>query len=266
VWIGAEEDNLAWEYLLRARQTFEKAVASGRLSSEAKAAAYEELLIAEGSDWCWWYGPENPSANRGEFDQLFRDHLANVYHCLGQNVPPELSVPISQTAYKPQHEAPSGLIQPSIDGTLSSNREWENAGRYSSDPRSMPVHGQRALLQSLWYGSDGQNLFVRVDLSDPVRKQSGLEFVLKMRTANASAEIRSNDNESTLETELPPGTVQVAVAEIYEARISMSALRLRLGDPVHIRFEVLRDGLPVAAIPHDGELQMHSGNLAAYAY
>ena len=26
--------------------------------------AYEELLIAEGSDWCWWYGPEHISENR----------------------------------------------------------------------------------------------------------------------------------------------------------------------------------------------------------
>jgi len=44
--------------------------------------AYEELLIAEGSDWCWWYGPEHDSANRPEFDQLYRSHLANVYRFL----------------------------------------------------------------------------------------------------------------------------------------------------------------------------------------
>ena len=44
--------------------------------------AFEELLIAEGSDWCWWYGPEHDSANREEFDQLYRSHLANVYRFL----------------------------------------------------------------------------------------------------------------------------------------------------------------------------------------
>ena len=46
--------------------------------------AYEELLIAEGSDWCWWYGPEHDSANRAEFDQLYRSHLANVYRFLAR--------------------------------------------------------------------------------------------------------------------------------------------------------------------------------------
>ena len=96
VWIGAEEDNKAWEYLLRARQTYDRVCnrrKAHRVSEERKQLAYEELLIAEGSDWNWWYGPEHDSANRPEFDQLFRDHLANVYTLLGLTPPEELSRP-----------------------------------------------------------------------------------------------------------------------------------------------------------------------------
>lgn len=266
IWIGDKEDNLAWEYLLSARRAYDEAIAAGNVSASAKTAAFEELLIAEGSDWCWWYGPENSSANQGDFDQLFRDHLANFYRLLNLEPPSELSVPIAQTAFKPQHEPPSGLIQPVVDGVLSSAREWENAGQYSADPRMKTLHGQRGLLLGLRYGSDGQNLYFRVDLTEPVHPESGLEFVLKMRTNAAHYEIRSTAADSEAQTELPPGAVQVAAADMYEARVSMSALRIRLGDPVHLRFELLRDGLPVAALPHDGELSMHSGNLAAYAY
>ena len=76
VWIGAEEDNKAWEYLLRARQTYDQAT---EIPAEKRRLAYQELLIAEGSDWNWWYGPEHGSDNRPEFDQLYRDHLSNVY-------------------------------------------------------------------------------------------------------------------------------------------------------------------------------------------
>ena len=76
VWIGAEEDNQAWSQLLRARQTYDAATG---VPEERRRMAMEELLIAEGSDWCWWYGPEHDSANRPEFDQLYRSHLANVY-------------------------------------------------------------------------------------------------------------------------------------------------------------------------------------------
>ena len=79
VWIGAEEDNLAWEYLLRARRAFDDAQ---NVPDENRKLAYEELLIAEGSDWNWWYGPEHSSDNRPEFDQLYRDHLKNVYRAL----------------------------------------------------------------------------------------------------------------------------------------------------------------------------------------
>ena len=80
VWIGAEEDNQAWTQLLRARQTYD--AGHQRRPEAQRQMAFEELLIAEGSDWCWWYGPEHDSANRPEFDQLYRSHLANVYRFL----------------------------------------------------------------------------------------------------------------------------------------------------------------------------------------
>ncbi len=41
----------------------------------AQALAFEEILIAEGSDWNWWYGPEHHSANDRDFDELYRKHL-----------------------------------------------------------------------------------------------------------------------------------------------------------------------------------------------
>ena len=39
----------------------------------------EEILIAEGSDWFWWYGDDHSSDHDREFDELFRRHLRNVY-------------------------------------------------------------------------------------------------------------------------------------------------------------------------------------------
>ncbi len=85
IWIGAEEDNQAWELLLAARRAYDE---TPDVPESARKLAYEELLIAEGSDWNWWYGPEHGSDNRPEFDQLYRDHLINVYRALGL-VPPE---------------------------------------------------------------------------------------------------------------------------------------------------------------------------------
>jgi alpha-amylase/alpha-mannosidase (GH57 family) len=63
IWIGHGEDIAAWDRLREARELYARAEeghAKGiaEAPTEAQlAAAYESLLAAEGSDWCWWYGP-----------------------------------------------------------------------------------------------------------------------------------------------------------------------------------------------------------------
>ena len=137
VWIGAEEDNQAWEQLLRARQAYSRA--KNDVPEADRAVAFEELLIAEGSDWCWWYGPEHDSANRQEFDQLYRDHLANVYRLLALPSPEELSRPILRTSVAEMHDRPSGMIKPQIDGQVSSYFEWLGCGNYRLEDRKSVV-------------------------------------------------------------------------------------------------------------------------------
>jgi alpha-amylase/alpha-mannosidase (GH57 family) len=89
-WIGEKEENLGWEYLLRARNDLAK---SGLPQPNPKAnppkrnskawytyMAYEAIYAAEGSDWFWWYGNDQ-SAPAGDkpFDDAFRIHLNNMY-------------------------------------------------------------------------------------------------------------------------------------------------------------------------------------------
>src|SRR5205823_15239 len=79
IWIGADQDNRAWNLLSEAREFFASAECTpGRYTPQQIETAREELLIAEGSDWNWWYGPEHHSANDKQFDELYRAHLANV--------------------------------------------------------------------------------------------------------------------------------------------------------------------------------------------
>ncbi|MFP5407447.1 MAG: hypothetical protein ACLGHY_14285, partial [Gammaproteobacteria bacterium] len=48
------------------------------------------------------------SANRPDFDQLFRSHVANVYTLLGLSPPEELSRPILKLSIQEYHERPTG--------------------------------------------------------------------------------------------------------------------------------------------------------------
>src|SRR6202044_2084058 len=71
VWIGHAEDVRAWDLLRDARGEFERAKERGGIRSPTTPGewtpegerAYEAVLAAEGSDWCWWYGPEHGSSN-----------------------------------------------------------------------------------------------------------------------------------------------------------------------------------------------------------
>src|SRR5580704_14267133 len=159
VWIGAEEDNLAWEYLLKARRAYDDAK---DVPEERRALAYEELLIAEGSDWCWWYGPEHGSDNRAEFDELYRAHLTNVYRALGKEPPTALSRPILKSQPGELHEPPQNSIHATLDGEVTSVFEWSGARRYRPDPRSGSMHGD-APLREFFYGTNNEDLFVRID-------------------------------------------------------------------------------------------------------
>src|SRR6185436_3733535 len=89
IWIGHPDDQRAWSQLAEARRALDEP--SGADATHL-AQAREEVLIAEGSDWCWWYGDDHSSAHDVEFDELFRRHLRNAYRLLGKAAPDELFV------------------------------------------------------------------------------------------------------------------------------------------------------------------------------
>jgi alpha-amylase/alpha-mannosidase (GH57 family) len=180
IWIGAQEDNRAWELLLDARRVYDAATSA---SEDARKLAYEELLIAEGSDWFWWYGPEHDSVNRGEFDQLYRDHLSNVYRALGIPPPEALSQSLLTVTQQGElHELPANPIQAVLDGEVTSYFEWMGAGHYRADPRSGAMHGSRDL-QEMLYGADETSVYVRVDAA------TDAELAIEFEDAVAETEI-----------------------------------------------------------------------------
>jgi alpha-amylase/alpha-mannosidase (GH57 family) len=219
IWIGAEEDNIAWEYLLRARRKFDELASS--VSEEQRGLAYEELLIAEGSDWCWWYGPQHISENRIEFDELYRQHLANVYHALGIAAPEELSRPILMHDLPNLNQPATHPIHPVIDGEVTSYFEWMGAGRYQPDNRSGAMHSGEPRLRDIFYGADSDNLYLRLDFDD------GFQF--------HSLEVRTKDKTISL---LDNPSVESARKRILEVRMPA----LPAGE--HFRLGVNGEALP----------------------
>jgi alpha-amylase/alpha-mannosidase (GH57 family) len=158
VWIGHEEDNKAWDFLNSARLALEN-------SKTQDSTAWKELYIAEGSDWCWWFGDDHSSDNDETFDQLFRKHLKNIYHLIGKASPQYLDLPIKHvTAIRPTRE-PAYLIKPVLDGEITNYYEWLSAGYYDIGKLKGAMHQSETLVKGIHYGFDTENLYVRLDVN-----------------------------------------------------------------------------------------------------
>lgn len=154
IWIGHEEDNVAWDYLSRARSAIE---------GSDNALAWQELYVAEGSDWCWWYGDDHSSENDAVFDALFRKHVKNIYHLLGKAAPRHLDKSIKQMrAHKPTRE-PVYFIEPAIDGLVTNYYEWLSAGCFDIESSKGAMHQIETVLRAFYYGFDKKSLFFRLD-------------------------------------------------------------------------------------------------------
>ena len=158
VWIGHEEDNKAWDYLTKARLAIEG-------SGTSDKNAWKELYIAEGSDWCWWYGDDHSSENDETFDMLFRKHLKNLYHLIGKPAPEYLDVPIKQvTAIRPTRE-PAYIVTPVLDGEITNYYEWLSAGYYDIGKLKGAMHQAETVVKGIYYGFDKTNMHVRLDVN-----------------------------------------------------------------------------------------------------
>jgi alpha-amylase/alpha-mannosidase (GH57 family) len=174
IWIGHEEDNLAWDYLSRAR------LALDGIAPEDNPEAWQEIYIAEGSDWCWWYGDDHSSGNDAAFDALFRKHLKNVYNLIGRIPPKSLDVPIKRLrAIRPMKE-PVYLIHPVLDGEITNYYEWLPAGCFDIARAKGAMHQIETLLKEIYYGFSMTDLYLRlgVNLNLLAKEAKNFSFAL----------------------------------------------------------------------------------------
>ena len=201
IWIGHADDHRAWSQLVDARRALD-ARPPASASAAALARAREEMLIAEGSDWFWWYGDDHSSDHDLEFDELFRRHVRNVYRALDKPMPEELFVTNITTAPPVVRiEPPTGFIHPVLDGEVTSYFEWVGAGCLdASDSRGRDApggrqgadcHGRRVRRSTC------DHLYLRVDGTQPMRRHldAGVELRVKfLKPASLQVLLRADRN------------------------------------------------------------------------
>src|SRR5207248_1179536 len=196
IWIGHPEDNAAWTLLGEARAAVAEAEEKGELRREQIASARAQLLVAEGSDWYWWYGDDFTTESAPEFDGLFRARIAAAWGAIGQAPPERLNRPIISPDKDPAHAAavlaqPTHLIDPVIDGYTKGYYEWAGAGYYrpgSTSGGSM-FRGQGAFTQ-VWFGLSRTNLLLRLDPSKGFDLNGELRVLLASEGAEKTVRMR----------------------------------------------------------------------------
>ena len=169
-WIGKKAANDAWKALKQARMTAEER--KDFLSPQQKRELKEYIMLAESSDWFWWYSlPADPKTKR-TFDSFFRNALKKIYEIAGVDMPEFLNFPIEE--YSIEQTFP--YIQPLIDGKVTHFYEWHNAIKI--DPFSLwatfkPVD---IPVKNLFYGYDDENLYIRIDIVKDVWEEICLSF------------------------------------------------------------------------------------------
>lgn len=281
VWIGAPEDNLAWDHLSAARDFY--AGHADAASPAQRQLAHEELLIAEGSDWNWWYGPEHHSANDRDFDELYRKHLSNVYHALGAAPPEVLAQPIAAMRARLQFTPQTAYIHPSIDGRNVGYFDWLGAATHVADRHSSAMHGKLFLLDTGYAGIDEENLYCRLDFMEPAsewaventllrvtietaEKSFALEAQLSADGLQKSTFAANGSEKKRIEDDI---ALRVRLETIFEAQVPLRLLGAKQGATVCVRFSLWRDRLPLDALPQEGSLELRvlpEEELAALPY
>ena len=232
--------------------------------------AYESLLAAEGSDWCWWFGPEHSTANDAEFDALYRKHLTGVYLALGQVAPEELAKPIK---HKPEHALqvpPTGFLDIKVDGRDTSYFEWLGSGLYSPERRGGSMHGRVFHLRELRYGFEEHRFSVRVDLfpealaelEDPeFRVTIGAAEELTVMVKLARGRLKEFAVEKGLVCLLNPNDLaQAAFDHTLEVSVNRSEINLKGQKSLRLGVALWHGGLPVDVLPAEGFLEIPLGD------
>ena len=268
IWIGHPEDVQGWEALGKVRRAL--AEAEGRVSADRLKRAGDAILMAEGSDWFWWFGDDFTTENAAEFDSLFRGYLAVACEALGIPIPPEIAGPISAAARRrpvlPDEELllPTSVLRPVIDGSVTRFGEWSGAGRLRAARSHGPMVQGELLFSELRFGFGGSEagpeLFLRLDPSTVGPGRFAIH--LELAAPNGSW-ILATEFPLPIATPLrveagPPASAVgarlglAAGLDILELSIPLGSLGLKAGDRLELVVKVLRDAIEVQRLPASG--------------
>jgi alpha-amylase/alpha-mannosidase (GH57 family) len=255
IWIGVEAKNQGWDLLAQTRNLMRLKESQGVV---LPVAAREALMMAEGSDWFWWYGDDFESQNDAQFDQIFRAQCGVVWELLGEPLPVSPRSLEATAAIRTQDVLlPTRLIQPRIDGRVSDFYEWHGAGVYYPKSGSGAMYRTHRLVQRVLYGYDEGTLWLRLDpdLREGVIERVDLMAWSPQGVSCGTAEFRRSQATGEGRADRPYASCD----EIVEIAVPWRWLGGSSGEAVEIVLVVSGSESVSERLPGQGRLQLRLG-------
>jgi hypothetical protein len=253
IWIGGHaEENTAWTLLKETRDWLVLHENSDEFSPETLNSAWEEIYIAEGSDWFWWFGNDHWAHNKYQFDELFRYHLRRVYELFNAPVPPILYQPIMATSMDTMAiRLPSGLISPKLDGRISHFYEWRLAGVYEAKRDSDTMAISDAWINKIYFGNDADHFYIRVDFFDGKIDQFKPDSNFKLKIELSEPEpvtwmFPGQLNDRYKKESVPADAI---FDEVFEMTVPLVKLNICMGDTIAFYVSVMEGDIELIRRP-----------------
>jgi len=177
-WIGDPAHGPAWDLLHQARDRVaarreaakdapdpaapgDRSTTPGERPTVADLdEAWRHILIAEGSDWFWWFSTHQESGVDYLWDLGFRGHLQEAYRCLGESPPNDLFAPLLPRDAAREGAPPQDRLSPVIDGRVSPPDEWAHAGFRRTTRDGAMQNSEAGILDEIRFGRDQENVYL----------------------------------------------------------------------------------------------------------
>ena len=222
-------------------------------------------MIAEGSDWCWWYGDDHETENAVEFDQIFRSHIIRIYELLSCEVPAELYDPIRKETHKKNAESePTGFISPIIDGLETNYFEWMSASVFDPNLQSTAMHQMVCFVNSIYFGFDLHNFYLKVVPHQRYSMEEVLKYEIKISflepeekniTLNLGLLYEKGIEFKNSGSEKTGGQIDAAFKKFFELKIPFSYLNCNEGNLVKFQITIIKSNQNIESWPKNGVLR-----------
>lgn len=271
IWIGHHEDNTAYDLLYKTRRDlvdYENTISTKNSKDpsieKSLRKAWNNIYIAEGSDWNWWYGDDHHCSNPEEFDKLFRNNLKMVYKHINKDEPSVLDIPIltEKQEWVPS-VPPLSLMSPKIDGLVSNYFEWCASGKIEREHHGGAMHQIDDIVKSIHYGFDLENSYYRLDFHEELNffdiglslivsffEPHSLKFSFSKDHSTGSIICRILDNDGNLVKS--NSKIEIASDEIVEVKIPFTTVTAKKDESVRFFIALEKDGGLVERWPSRG--------------